>query len=129
MREWAVAVAPIVWQSPLGRGLNPAPSIQTDPYKLPIFFPCPFPLFFFVLSFTIEYTLLSETCSCKSSQPHRYLFLLFREPHGLALTKDDVGGEEFVQRRSFDAVTFIAKHQLRLVSLNWMKGAGDGWKE
>ncbi|KAM6485991.1 phosphatidylethanolamine-binding protein [Trichoderma sp. SZMC 28011] len=63
------------------------------------------------------------------SQPHRYLFLLFREPHGLALTKEDVGGEEFVQRRSFDPVTFVKKHQLQLVSLNWMKGAGDGWKE
>ncbi|KAL6904224.1 phosphatidylethanolamine-binding protein [Trichoderma evansii] len=63
------------------------------------------------------------------SKPHRYLFLLFREPHGLALTKEDVGGEEFVQRRSFDAVTFVEKHQLQLVSVNWMKGAGDGWKE
>ncbi|UKZ79778.1 hypothetical protein TrVFT333_007540 [Trichoderma virens FT-333] len=63
------------------------------------------------------------------SQPHRYLFLLFREPHGLALTKDDVGGEEFVQRRSFDPVTFVEKHQLQLVGLNWMKGAGDGWTE
>ncbi|PNP46809.1 phosphatidylethanolamine-binding protein [Trichoderma gamsii] len=63
------------------------------------------------------------------SKPHRYLFLLFREPHGLALTKEDVGGEEFVQRRSFDAVKFVEKHQLQLVSVNWMKGAGDGWKE
>ncbi|TFB00525.1 OV-16 antigen [Trichoderma ghanense] len=58
-----------------------------------------------------------------------YLFLLFREPHGLALTKEDVGGEEFVQRRSFDPVKFVEKHQLQLVGLNWMKGAGDGWKE
>ncbi|KAM0522446.1 hypothetical protein ACHAPE_002036 [Trichoderma viride] len=63
------------------------------------------------------------------SKPHRYLFLLFREPHGLALTKEDVGGEEFVQRRSFDAVKFVEKHQLQLVSVNWIKGAGDGWKE
>lgn len=63
------------------------------------------------------------------SQPHRYLFLLYREPHGLALTKEDVGGEEFVQRRSFDPVKFVEKHQLQLVGLNWMKGAGDGWKE
>ena len=47
----------------------------------------------------------------------------------MALTKDDVGGEEFVQRRSFDPVTFVEKHQLQLVGLNWMKGAGDGWKE
>lgn len=65
----------------------------------------------------------------QSSKPHRYLFLLFREPHGLTLTKEDVGGEEFVQRRSFDPVTFVEKHQLQLVSVNWMKGAGDGWKE
>ncbi|KAK1241320.1 hypothetical protein MKX08_001294 [Trichoderma sp. CBMAI-0020] len=63
------------------------------------------------------------------SKPHRYLFLLFREPHGLALTKQDVGGEEFVQRRSFDAAKFVEQHQLQLVSVNWMKGAGDGWKE
>ncbi|UKZ66419.1 uncharacterized protein TrAtP1_007593 [Trichoderma atroviride] len=63
------------------------------------------------------------------SKPHRYLFLLFREPHGLALTKEDVGGEEFVQRRSFDAAKFVEQHQLQLVSVNWMKGAGDGWKE
>lgn len=47
----------------------------------------------------------------------------------MALTKADVGGEEFVQRRSFDAVTFVEKNQLQLVSVNWMKGAGDGWKE
>lgn len=73
--------------------------------------------------------LLSEICMWKRSQPHRYLFLLFREPHGLALTKEDVGGEEFVQRRSFDPVKFVEKHQLQLVGLNWMKGAGDGWKE
>ncbi|KAL7924349.1 phosphatidylethanolamine-binding protein [Trichoderma austrokoningii] len=63
------------------------------------------------------------------SKPHRYLFLLFREPHGLDLAKEDVGGEEFVQRRSFDAIKFVERHQLQLVSVNWMKGAGDGWKE
>ncbi|KAK5991783.1 OV-16 antigen [Cladobotryum mycophilum] len=62
------------------------------------------------------------------SKPHRYLFLLFREPEGLALAKEDVGGEEFVQRRSFDPVAFIQRNKLQLVSLNWMKGAGDGWK-
>lgn len=73
--------------------------------------------------------LLKRDMRLKSSKPHRYLFLLFREPHGLALTKEDVGGEEFVQRRSFDAVKFVEKHQLQLVSVNWMKGAGDGWKE
>ncbi|KAK7402464.1 hypothetical protein QQX98_011791 [Neonectria punicea] len=63
------------------------------------------------------------------SKPHRYLFLLFREPAGLSLAKEDVGGEEFIQRRSFDPAKFIEKHQLRLVGLNWMLGAGDGWKE
>ncbi|KAL3492126.1 phosphatidylethanolamine-binding protein [Aspergillus germanicus] len=63
------------------------------------------------------------------SRPHRYLFLLFREPEALALEKEDVGGEEFVQRRSFQAADFTAKHGLTLVGVNWMLGAGDGWKE
>ncbi|RYP75482.1 hypothetical protein DL771_002367 [Monosporascus sp. 5C6A] len=61
------------------------------------------------------------------SKPHRYLFLLFREPEGLALTKEDVGGEEFVQRRSFKPAEFAEKHGLTLVSVNWMTCAGDGW--
>ncbi|OAQ71333.1 phosphatidylethanolamine-binding protein [Pochonia chlamydosporia 170] len=63
------------------------------------------------------------------SRPHRYLFLLFREPHGLSLSKEDVGGEEFVQRRSFNTATFITRHGLKLVGMNWMLGAGDGWQE
>lgn len=63
------------------------------------------------------------------STPHRYLFLLFEEPAGLDLAKDAVGGEEFVERRSFDAVAFVKTHQLRLASANWMRGAGDGWSE
>ncbi|XXH03045.1 hypothetical protein Hte_009435 [Hypoxylon texense] len=61
------------------------------------------------------------------SKPHRYLFLLYREPSGLALAKEDVGGEEFVQRRSFRPAEFAAKHGLRLVGVNWMTCAGDGW--
>lgn len=64
-----------------------------------------------------------------SSRPHRYLFLLFREPEGLALSKEDVGGEEFVQRRSFQAAEWVQKHGLVLVGVNWMLGAGDGWTE
>lgn len=64
------------------------------------------------------------------SRPHRYLFLLYREPEGLkALTKEDVGGEEFVQRRSFAAKEWVQKHGLELVGVNWMLGAGDGWKD
>ncbi|KAL4783573.1 phosphatidylethanolamine-binding protein [Aspergillus varians] len=63
------------------------------------------------------------------SRPHRYLFLLFREPEGLALSRDDVGGEEFVQRRSFQASEWAAGHGLVLVAVNWMLGAGDGWRE
>ncbi|KAL4812431.1 phosphatidylethanolamine-binding protein [Aspergillus spinulosporus] len=63
------------------------------------------------------------------SRPHRYLFLLFREPEGLALSKEDVGGEEFVQRRSFQAAEWVQKHGLVLVGVNWMLGAGDGWTE
>ncbi|KAI1414858.1 PEBP-like protein [Hypoxylon sp. FL1857] len=61
------------------------------------------------------------------SKPHRYHFLLYREPSGLSLSKADVGGEEFVQRRSFQPPEFAEKHGLRLVAVNWMTCAGDGW--
>ncbi|KAI8961955.1 PEBP-like protein [Daldinia sp. FL1419] len=61
------------------------------------------------------------------SKPHRYLFLLYREPAGLSLVKEDVGGDEFVQRRSFKPAEFAEKHGLRLVGINWMTCAGDGW--
>ena len=55
------------------------------------------------------------------------MFLLFQEPEGLKLSKEDVGGEEFVQRRSFDAAAFVAKHGLVLVGANWMNCAYDEW--
>ena len=45
------------------------------------------------------------------------------------LAKGDVGGEEFVDRRSFDPAAFVSKVGLQLVSVNWMLGAGDGWSE
>jgi len=38
-----------------------------------------------------------------------------------------VGGEEFVDRRSFKAVEWVQKAGLELVGLSWMLGAGDGW--
>ncbi|KAK7951045.1 uncharacterized protein PG986_006773 [Apiospora aurea] len=64
------------------------------------------------------------------SKPHRYLFLLYQEPDGMqTLSKADVGGDEFVQRRSFDATTFATRHGLVLVGMNWMTCAGDGWSE
>ncbi|KAK1713478.1 phosphatidylethanolamine-binding protein [Colletotrichum lupini] len=63
------------------------------------------------------------------SKPHRYLFLLYREPQGLDLKKEDVGGEEFVQRRSWKPAEFADKHGLKLVGVNWMTCAGDGWTE
>ncbi|KAK9423775.1 putative Phosphatidylethanolamine-binding protein [Seiridium unicorne] len=63
------------------------------------------------------------------SKPHRYLFLLYREPEGLVLKKEDAGGEEFVQRRSFKPAEFAEKFGLKLVSVNWMTCAGDGWTE
>lgn len=64
------------------------------------------------------------------SKPHRYLFVLFREPvhHGLDLKPEDVGGEEFTQRRSFKPVEFAKKHGLELVGVNWMKVAADDWE-
>ncbi|KAI0440876.1 phosphatidylethanolamine-binding protein [Xylaria telfairii] len=63
------------------------------------------------------------------SKPHRYLFLLYREPEGLRLSKEDVGGEEFVDRRSFKPAEFAERHGLRLVGINRTYRAGDGWKE
>ncbi|KAI1851552.1 hypothetical protein JX265_012366 [Neoarthrinium moseri] len=63
------------------------------------------------------------------SKPHRYLFLLYKEPEGLELKKEDAGGEEFVQRRSFKPDVFAEKHRLKLVAVNWMTVAGDGWSE
>ncbi|KAK4155878.1 phosphatidylethanolamine-binding protein [Chaetomidium leptoderma] len=62
------------------------------------------------------------------SGPHRYLFLLFLEPEqGLSLEKGDVGGEAFVERRSFGAGEFVQRHGLRLAGVQWMRGVGDGW--
>lgn len=62
------------------------------------------------------------------SKPHRYLFLLYREPDELKeLSKADVGGEEFVDRRSFGAKEWVEKWGLELVGVNFMLGAGDGW--
>jgi phosphatidylethanolamine-binding protein (PEBP) family uncharacterized protein len=62
------------------------------------------------------------------SGPHRYLFLVFAEPEGLGLEKGDVGGEEFVDRRSFGAAEFVERHGLGLVGVQWMRGVGDGWE-
>lgn len=64
------------------------------------------------------------------SKPHRYLFVLFREPvlHGLDLKPEDVGGEEFTQRRSFKPAEFAKKHGLELVGVNWMTVAADDWE-
>jgi phosphatidylethanolamine-binding protein (PEBP) family uncharacterized protein len=62
------------------------------------------------------------------SGPHRYLFLLFEEKAGDSLEKADVGGEEFVERRSFRAEELAAKKGLKLVGVQWMRGVGDGWK-
>jgi phosphatidylethanolamine-binding protein (PEBP) family uncharacterized protein len=61
------------------------------------------------------------------SGPHRYLFLLFKEPAGFGVEKGDVGGDEFVERRSFGAGEFAERFGLELVGVQWMKGVGDGW--
>lgn len=45
------------------------------------------------------------------------------------LSKAQVGGEEFVDRRSFKPAEFASAHGLTLVGVNWMTCAGDGWKE
>ena len=62
------------------------------------------------------------------SKPHRYLFLLYREPEGAKKPgKADVGGEDFVDRRSFGAKEWVEKWGMELVGVNWMLGAGNGW--
>ncbi|KAF3031563.1 hypothetical protein E8E12_001664 [Didymella heteroderae] len=61
------------------------------------------------------------------SGPHRYLFLLFKEPTGFSVEKGNVGGDEFVERRSFGAKEFVEGHGLELVGVQWMRGVGDGW--
>lgn len=61
------------------------------------------------------------------SGPHRYLFLLFKEPAGFSVDKGDVGGDEFVERRSFGAREFVERFGLELVGVQWMRGVGDGW--
>ncbi|KAF1938935.1 PEBP-like protein [Clathrospora elynae] len=63
------------------------------------------------------------------SDPHRYLFLLFREPEGFEVQKGDVGGEEFVERRSFKVEEWVERMGLVLVGVQWMRGVGDGWTE
>lgn len=73
-------------------------------------------------------TMFPSELTCRSSDPHRYLFLVFREPVGFSLNKEDVGGEEFVDRRSFGAAEFVQKHGLVLVGLNWMRCAADEWQ-
>jgi hypothetical protein len=55
------------------------------------------------------------------------LFLLFKEPAGFGVEKGDVGGDEFVERRSFGAGEFAERFGLELVGVQWMKGVGDGW--
>ncbi|KAG9198811.1 hypothetical protein G6514_009361 [Epicoccum nigrum] len=61
------------------------------------------------------------------SGPHRYLFLLFKEPEGFEVGRGDVGGEEFVERRSFPAGEWVGRYGLELVGVQWMRGVGDGW--
>lgn len=63
------------------------------------------------------------------SGPHRYLFLVFEEPEGFKVGKEDVGGEEFVERRSFGVDAWVEKWGLKLVGVQWMRGVGDGWVE
>lgn len=41
--------------------------------------------------------------------------------------KETVGGDEFVDRRSFRAEEFVEREGLELVGMEWMRGVGDGW--
>jgi hypothetical protein len=59
------------------------------------------------------------------STPHRCLFLLYREPKNLDMSKDDLGGDELGQRRGFKPEVFAEKHGLVLVGLKWMTCGAD----
>lgn len=63
------------------------------------------------------------------SAPHRYTFLLYKEPTDFSLSKSDVGGEKFVDRRSFVVDDWVQKYGLELVGVSWFYGVGDGWKD
>ncbi|KAI9052039.1 hypothetical protein LZ554_004293 [Drepanopeziza brunnea f. sp. 'monogermtubi'] len=56
---------------------------------------------------------------------HRYLFLLFREPAGFKFVRGEVGGDAFIERRSFDAAGWAAGRGLVLVGVEWFSGVGD----
>ncbi|EKD17142.1 uncharacterized protein L3040_005363 [Drepanopeziza brunnea f. sp. 'multigermtubi'] len=60
-----------------------------------------------------------------TASPHRYLFLLFREPAGFKFARGEVGGDAFVERRSFDAAGWAAGRGLVLVGVEWFSGVGD----
>lgn len=45
------------------------------------------------------------------------------------MEKADVGGDEFVDRRSFRAEKIVQEKGLELVGVQWMRGVGDGWVE
>lgn len=45
------------------------------------------------------------------------------------LKKEEIGGEELTQRRSFKPSEVAKKIGLELVGVNWMTCAGDGWKQ
>ncbi|KAB5530279.1 phosphatidylethanolamine-binding protein [Coniochaeta sp. 2T2.1] len=61
----------------------------------------------------------------EGSKPHRYLFLLYREPRNLDLSKNDLDGDELEQRRQFKPSVFAEKHGLTLVGVNWMTCSAD----
>jgi hypothetical protein len=43
------------------------------------------------------------------------------------MKKDDVGGDELEERRTFKPADFAKEHGLELVAVNWMTCAPDGW--
>lgn len=57
------------------------------------------------------------------SGPHRYVFLLFREPKDFAPTIKDVGApsNEFTDRRNWNAMEFAKKNGLALVGATFMQ--------
>lgn len=56
-----------------------------------------------------------QTDHFDSSGPHRYTFLLYREPEEHTVSSDDVIGNEFTQRRNWNLEAFVEKKGLTLV--------------
>lgn len=58
------------------------------------------------------------------------MFLLYKEPEAFrTFNSKELGGEEFLARRKFQAKNFVRDQKLELVGVNWFLGVGDSFVE